>query len=163
MPLDKKDVADIIGVSSIVINDLKRGRKKDYSVSWERMLQLNGTTGTFLQYCHCRLSNLQINSGNIAASECDPEALREPEAFNLVVEIAKYESILLRADTEMESGVLVNYLFDLARASNLAFKVLKVKNSEAHLGSQRLLLFEKSRKVLEDGLKILGLIPLKEM
>lgn len=38
--LDDDEVADVLGVSAIIINDLKQRRKKDYNFSWESALQV---------------------------------------------------------------------------------------------------------------------------
>jgi len=35
------EVADILGVSAIIVNDLKQKRKKDYNFSWESALQVS--------------------------------------------------------------------------------------------------------------------------
>jgi len=39
--MDDDDIADILGVSAIIINDLKQKRKKDYNFSWESALQVS--------------------------------------------------------------------------------------------------------------------------
>jgi len=38
--LDDNEVSDILGMSAIIINDLKQRRKKDYNFSWESALQV---------------------------------------------------------------------------------------------------------------------------
>lgn len=38
--MDDNDIADVLGVSAIIINDLKQKRKKDYNFSWESALQV---------------------------------------------------------------------------------------------------------------------------
>ncbi|XP_015374575.1 PREDICTED: probable arginine--tRNA ligase, mitochondrial, partial [Diuraphis noxia] len=38
--MDDNEVADILGISAIIINDLKQKRKKDYNFSWESALQV---------------------------------------------------------------------------------------------------------------------------
>lgn len=38
--LNDDEIADVLGVSAIIINDLKQKRKKDYNFSWESALQV---------------------------------------------------------------------------------------------------------------------------
>lgn len=38
--LNDDGVADVLGISAIVVNDLKQKRKKDYNFSWESALQV---------------------------------------------------------------------------------------------------------------------------
>lgn len=39
--MDDDEVTDVLGVSAIIINDLKHKRKKDYNFSWDSALQVN--------------------------------------------------------------------------------------------------------------------------
>ena len=52
------EVADILGRSAVVVQDLKARRQKDYSFAWDRVLHHEGDTGPFLQYTHARLQSL---------------------------------------------------------------------------------------------------------
>lgn len=38
--MNDNEVADVLGISAIIINDLKQKRKKDYNFSWESALQV---------------------------------------------------------------------------------------------------------------------------
>lgn len=108
-------MADVLGVSAVIINDLKQRRQRDYEFSWDKALQMNGDTGIKLQYTHCRLyslleQNQEINLDNV---EISPEYLKEPETLDLLSEIAKYPQILWQAKEHLEACILVNYLFAL--------------------------------------------------
>lgn len=157
------ELADALGSAAVIVNDLKQRRIKDYEFSWEKALQMNGDTAIRLQYTHCRLCSLLSNSSHKPSIECDPEVLREPEAMALIFEIARFEETILRAHSNLEACILVNYLFHLTHAANKAFKVLPVKGTGAHLASQRLLLFNAAKLVLGEGLKLLGIEPLEKM
>lgn len=161
-----ESVADVLGVSAIIINDLKQRRQRDYDFDWNKILQLNGDTGVKFQYTHCRLFNLQkTNEQNISeARELNLDLLREPEAQQLIYLILKYPQIIHLAHEELESCVLVKFTFDLCNIASKAFKTLTVKNCECKAtASQRLLLFNTTRKVLKQSLEILGLKVLDEM
>lgn len=161
-----ESIADVLGVSAIVVSDLKQRRQRDYDFDWNKILQMNGDTGIKFQYTHCRLFNLhQANQHNISeAEELNLELLSEPEAQRLIFLILKYSEVIYHSYDELESCVLVKYLFDLCNATSKAFKTLTVKNCECKVtASQRLLLFNTTRKVLKHGLEILGLRVLNEM
>lgn len=55
---EQNTVAEALGVSAILVQDLKEYRQNNYKFSWERMLNFNGDTGVFLQYTHARLHRL---------------------------------------------------------------------------------------------------------
>nr|CAD7429350.1 unnamed protein product [Timema monikensis] len=155
--------SDILGVSAVIVNDLKQKRQRDYEFDWNKALQLQGDTGTKLQYTHCRLYSLEQNCGAQLPTECDPSVLQETEAVLLVVEVARFDEVLNKSHEELEACVLVSYLFRLCNLTNQAFKVLRIKDQDPHIASQRLLLFHSSRRVLQQGMNILGLKPLNEM
>lgn len=160
-----ESVADVLGVSAIIINDLKQRRQRDYDFDWNNILQVNGDTGVKFQYTHCRLFNLQKNQHNISeADELNLDLLKEPEAQTLIYLILKYPQVIFHSHEELESCVLVKFTFDLCNAASKAFKTLTVKNCECkETASQRLLLFNTTRKVLKQSLEILGLTVLDEM
>nr|XP_012215145.1 PREDICTED: probable arginine--tRNA ligase, mitochondrial [Linepithema humile] len=151
--------SDILGISAMIINDLKRKRQRDYTFDWNAAFDLKGDTGIKLQYTHCRLVNLERNCGTALISECEPNVLREEIVDDLILLIARFEEVILKSYEEMESCVLTAYLYNL----RCAFKTLRVKNESSDVASQRLLLFHTARNILAQGMKLLGLIPLEEM
>lgn len=53
--MDQQDViADQLGISAILIQDMKSKRVKNYSFAWDRMTDARGDTGVLLQYAHAR-------------------------------------------------------------------------------------------------------------
>ncbi|XP_011162479.1 probable arginine--tRNA ligase, mitochondrial [Solenopsis invicta] len=162
--LDSNDKSsDILGISAMIVNDLKRKRQRDYTFDWNAAFDLKGDTGVKLQYTHCRLISLERNCGAILISECEPSLLQEEIVDDLVILIAKFEEVVLRSYEEIEPCILTTYLFNLSNTINKAFKLLKVKDEVADVAKQRLLLFHVARNVLAQGMKLLGLIPLEEM
>lgn len=158
-----EDTADVLGMSAVIVNDLKQRRQKDYEFNWNKALQVEGDTGIRLQYTHCRLWNLEKNSGASLAHNCDPSVLNELEAIALIREISRFEEVLLRTYSELEACHLVQYLFQICNAVNKAFTILQVKDQDSHIASQRIMMFHAARIVLNQGMRILGLKPLEEM
>lgn len=163
--------SDILGISAVIINDLKQRRHRDYIFDWNKALQMNGDTGIKLQYTHCRLYNLEknLNSANIIIPNQNNNRIKsnyllELESINLIYELSKYNEILIKTYETLESCILVNYLFNLTNSISRALKVLNIKNEICSIKrEQRYQLFNKSRHVLYDGMKILGLKPLNKM
>lgn len=155
--------SDILGISAMIINDLKKKRQRDYILDLNASFDLKGDTGVKLQYTHCRLVSLKRNCGAVLPSECDPSLLREEVVDDLIMSIAKFEEIVLKSYVEMEPCILTSYLFHLIHVINKAFKELRIKNESADVAGQRLLLFHVARNVLAQSMKLLGLIPLEEM
>ncbi|XP_011498213.1 PREDICTED: probable arginine--tRNA ligase, mitochondrial [Ceratosolen solmsi marchali] len=154
---------EILGLSAVIINDLRHKRNQDYEFDWNKALDIRGDSGIKLQYTHSRLASLEENSGATIASECIPSLLTEPEAENLIYYIGIFDEALIKSYQKLEPYILVNYLFQLSRATNTALKALRIKDEPTELANQRLLLMCTSRKVLAQGMKLLGLTPLNKM
>lgn len=114
MSTNSSEVADILGVSAVIINDLKQRRQRDYDFDWNKALQVNGDTGIKLQYTHCRLVSL-IQTNSDVSTDIQPQFkhLNEPIAKELLYEIARFEQSIWQASQQLEACILVNYLFGL--------------------------------------------------
>jgi arginyl-tRNA synthetase len=106
-------VADVLGSSAVIINDLKQRRMRDYQFDWDKILQVNGDTGVKLQYTHCRLFSLSQLNQIKEADELNLELLQEPEAKRLILEILRYPEVIINSNETLEACGLVNYLFGL--------------------------------------------------
>lgn len=108
-------MSNVLGVSAVIVNDLKQRRQRDYDFDWSKALQMNGDTGIKLQYTHCRLSNLLENVSHINCQEVtiDPVHLKEAEAVALLFQIAKFHQTISQSKEQHEACILVNYLFSL--------------------------------------------------
>ncbi|XP_071863525.1 arginyl-tRNA synthetase, mitochondrial [Bombus fervidus] len=164
IPLDKIDeTSDILGVSGVIIQDLKQNRMNNYKFDWNLMLDMKGDSGIKLQYAHCRLCSLEESSGATLVIECDPSLLKEAEVDQLILLISQFDEVVLKSYEELEPCVLTTYLFHLCKAINIAWRKLSVKHQSNDLGNQRLLLFHIARITLAQGMKLLGLTPLEKM
>ncbi|CAG8611664.1 11045_t:CDS:2 [Ambispora leptoticha] len=152
-------VADIVGISAVVIEDFSRDRQLDYDFSWERMLDSHGNTGVYLQYAHARLKKADVKL-NFSA---DPKILKDPEAFELAFQIAQYPDVVLKSFDESQPRILTHYLFTLAHTISQAVRVLRVKGMNQDLAESRLLLFWAAKLTMGNGLRLLGLTPLEKM
>ncbi|XP_061396984.1 probable arginine--tRNA ligase, mitochondrial [Musca vetustissima] len=164
--VDSNEVADILGVSAVIINDLKQRRQRDYEFNWDKALQMNGDTGVKLQYTHCRLYSLMEQNQNINLDniEITYNHLQDPEALDLLNEISKYPQILWQAKEQLEACILVNYLFGLCNSTSRALKKLPIKSeTDVRKQQHRLLLFNTAKDILKQGMMILGLKPLNQM
>ncbi|KAJ6630184.1 putative arginine--tRNA ligase, mitochondrial [Pseudolycoriella hygida] len=157
-------VADILGTSSVIINDLKLKRSATYEFDLEKASKVVGDTGYNLQYTHCRLCRLEEIPGVKMAAHCNPTLLQEPEAVNLIYSMAKAPDILKEAKDSLEAHRIVHYTFQLCKAINKAHRSLNVKNeSNSKVQEQRLLLFATARSIVNKNMRILGLQPLERM
>ncbi|GAM24351.1 hypothetical protein SAMD00019534_075260, partial [Acytostelium subglobosum LB1] len=158
-----EEVADIIAVSAVIMQDFSAKRHKDYEFNWDRMLSFEGDTGPYLQYAHARLCSIERKTGVTLNPEADLTLLVEPEAYALASVIQRYPEAVQTAFTYNEPNTVATYLFDLCHAFSTAHNVLWIKDREQALAEARFSLFTAAKLVLANGLRLLGLRPLERM
>lgn len=190
---DPEDVADKIGISAVMIQDMQAKRINNYEFGWDRMLSSEGDTGPYLQYAHSRLRSIERNCDvsieklatadlsmdNICGTESQiknlalsPEELekqlahlqvRREKVANLVRIMASYPDTLRYASKNHEPSTLVTYLFKLTHQFSSTYKVLRVMGEPEEVLLARLALFSSVRQILYNGLKLLGITPVERM
>ncbi|KAI9358385.1 arginyl-tRNA synthetase [Pilaira anomala] len=160
---DIDTVADQLGMSAILIQDMKSKRGKDYEFSWERMTDARGDTGVFLQYAHAKVCGIERKAGIKITPHVDFSILKEKEALDLVQSISTFPEVVESAFKSLEPSAIVNYLFKLAHATSAASAFLRVKDMDQNISEARMLLFWSARITLRNGLHLLGIKPIKKM
>ena len=165
---DPERVADIVGMSAVVIQDMGARRVKDYSFDWNRMFSFEGDTGPYLQYAHARMCSIerQAERFNITperAAQLDYSVLVEPEAAKVLDLIGSFPSTILEVVDSLEPCQLVNYALKLSHAVSSAYKELWVHGREDHIAEPRLAMYFAARICLGNALQLLGLEPLERM
>jgi len=163
------DSAERMAVSALVIHDLSKRRAKDYKFSWSAALNSKGNTGVRLQYAHASLHSLLEACSPLLGSleeQVDTSHLVEPEALELVYLIGQWDETLALAASSLEPRDLVHFLYSLASATSRALRALQVKGLVAgspEVARARLLLFTCAKKVLAEGLTVLGVTPMDQV
>ncbi|KAI9480459.1 MAG: arginyl-tRNA synthetase [Benjaminiella poitrasii] len=157
-------VADELGISAVIVQDMAAKRIKNYEFSWDRMTAAKGYTGVYLQYTHARLCSIERNINIPININTDTSLLREKEAFELALTISQFPDIVQSSCTAMDPHVLVQYLFRLAHVASQANNQLRIRGAENHtLAEARMLLLWASKTTLANGLKLLGVNPLSRI
>jgi arginyl-tRNA synthetase len=160
-------VAEIVGLGAIKYADLSQNRLSDYVFDWQKMLALNGNTGTYLQYAYARIQNIFRNG------DLTPDSIRQarpaillthPAERALGVRILRLPETLRLAVDELKANVLTDYLFDLASNFSSFYDecpVLKAESPERR--DSRLALCDLTARTLKFGLELLGIDVVERM
>ena len=160
------EVADLVGISAVMIQDMQAKRINNYEFKWERMLSFEGDTGPYLQYAHSRLKSLERNFTSMTPgglTDIDYSLLREPQASHLIRILAQYPDILRSAMKTKEPATIVTYLFKLTHQVSSCYKTLWVSGQTGEVAAARLALYAAARQVLYNGMTLLGLTPVDRM
>ncbi|CAJ0842327.1 15277_t:CDS:2 [Entrophospora sp. SA101] len=162
--IDEPDkVADVIGISAVMIQDMSAKRIRNYSFDWSRMFSFEGDTGPYLQYAHARLCSIERNCGLTVNPSANIDLLSEEIASVLMEMVAQYPDVVKSALHTLEPCTVVTYAMKLSHTVSMALESLWVVGKEHELAEARLLMYWATRITLGNALKLLGLKPLERM
>jgi arginyl-tRNA synthetase len=115
----------------------------------------------YVQYVHARISSiarkgLENGFDNIVWEEDAVAKLEEPEEINLIKTMARYPEVLRQSAEFMEPHRITFYLMDLASSFHAYYNKHRVLSEDLLLTRARLYLVLAVKKVIRNGLTLLG-------
>src|SRR6184192_77275 len=153
---DKIDIAQKIGIGAVKYADLSQYRMTDYVFSWDRMLSLQGNTAPYLQNAYVRIRSIFRKAGESAPS-IGNLMLRDPSEINLAKRLCQFAEIVPQVLNDFRPNILANYLFELANSFHTFYEACPVLKADEPVRSSRLALCDLTGRVLQRGLKLLGI------
>lgn len=162
---DPESIADILAISSIMVQDLKGKVRNGYDFNIDQMTTFEGDTGPYLQYAHARLCSIERKAAVDVSTlgSADLSKLSEAHAINLARSLAQWPDVVMNTLKTQEPATVLTYLFKMAHALSSSYDHLQVVGSEPELQKARLALYEAARQVLWNGMTLLGLSPVQRM
>ncbi|MFH1924127.1 MAG: arginine--tRNA ligase, partial [Planctomycetota bacterium] len=154
-------VAETVGVGALKYADLSQNRTSDYVFSYDKMLAMNGNTGTYMQYAYARVRSIFARGGvdvdSLRASGT-PILLDSPAERALGLELLRFGEALDLVVADYRPNQLTGYLFDLANRYSSFYEQCPVLKAESEaVRNSRLLLCDLTARTLRKGLKLLGI------
>lgn len=160
----KEEVAEAVGVGSVIFNGLKNYRIKEVTFIWEEVLNFNGETGPYLQYTHARINSLLKKFKEIHGELRFDDGLSfSAEGYGIALLINDFESVVIRASKEFEPSLISRYLLDLASQFNSFYNTHRIITDDYSSSLSRALVVYGVKMVLKKGLELLGLKAVEEM
>ncbi|GJJ73454.1 arginyl-tRNA synthetase [Entomortierella parvispora] len=155
-------MATILSTSALVVASVGTRLRKKIQLDLTKILDGKGNSGVFLQYVQSRLCGIERNSQVQFNPEADLSLLQKiPEAYALAKVLSEWEDLVSSSSstvsTTLDPSPLVLYLFNLAAEVGQANRTMRVKGMKQEVAEARWLLFWCAKKVLEEGLWLLGL------
>lgn len=188
---DPAAVADILGISSVMVQDMSgkrsvlclflgsdppvrfQGRElanmrpgariNNYEFNMAAMTSFEGDTGPYLQYAHARLCSITRKAGLSAEdiNSADLSLLTEPHAVNLVRVLVQYPDVIQNTLRTLEPTTVLTYLFKMTHALSASYDHLRIVGREPEIMKARMALYDSARVVLYNGMRLLGLSPVE--
>ena len=159
---ESAEVARMVGMGALKYFILKVDPRKNMVFNPQESIDFNGNTGPFIQYTYARIQSVLRRSNKDFSGEKDQTiSLQTPineKEEELIRHLSEFPSIVEEAAKNLSPAVIANYLYDLVKEYNQFYhdySILREENAE--LQQFRLLLSYQTGKVIETGLRLLGI------
>ncbi|MDL2236206.1 arginine--tRNA ligase [Christensenellaceae bacterium OttesenSCG-928-K19] len=149
-------IAEDIGVGAVIYSTLSQSRIKDITFSFDRVLNFDGETGPYLQYCHARCNSVVERAGERNA-KMDYSVLENDEAMAVIKLLESFPQVLVSATEKNEPFYVTRHITDLAQACNKYYFEHKIIDDNEEQTNTRVALTKAVRDVLKRGLSLLGI------
>jgi arginyl-tRNA synthetase len=165
---ERDEIAKIIGIGAIKYADLSQYRMTDYIFSWDKMLSLHGNTAPYLQNAYVRIRSIFRKAGgpsrtgvsrrqSAVATTDNTIVLSESTELNLAKRLCQFAEIVPQVLNDFRPNILANYLFELANNFHAFYEACPVLKAEESARSSRLAICDLTARILQRGLKLLGI------
>jgi arginyl-tRNA synthetase len=173
LPEEEKDaIAEMVGVGSVVYNDLYQDPRRNITLDWDRMLTLEGNSAPYIQYMYARCrsilrkaaENEEIRDWRLESSgDQSPisnlqSLLVHPSETAVVKQLAKLPAAVREAGARYAPFVMAEWCYEMARALSGFWRDCSVLRAETpELRAARLHLVSATAQALKNGLGLLGI------
>lgn len=161
-PNNDEEKINAVAIGAIKFNDLAQDPKKDIIFDWQKVMSMEGNSGPYLQYTYARGKSV-MNKSTVTSYQLrvDEKIEFNEEESLLLREFYKFEEKIIEAAERFSPAVVAEYLLGLARKYNEFYGKYRIIGEKEE--KRRLFLTERTVKILEIGLKVLGIEVLEKM
>ena len=160
---NKDEIAQKIGVSAIIFNDLKNYRANDFEFDLEDMVKFEGQTGPYLQYTSVRITSILAADQFQYDGDIDFELMAHDIFFDIIKTAGDYAKTIEKATKEASPSLLAKYLLNLAALFNSLYGKERIAVSDMRERKTKEHLLYLIRSILNDGMRILGMQTIEKM
>ena len=125
----------------------------------KKFTSFDGNTGPYIQYSYARAGSIVKKAKNQEKFEINELNAQELE---LVKALSNFSEVVLDAFEHLNPSVIANYCYNICQKFNEFYETSWVINS-GESESFRLALVESFRRILKNGMSLLGIDMLEEM
>jgi len=160
---NKERVADCVAVGALKYTVLRQAIGGDIVYEPEKMTNLEGATGPFVQYSFARASSIIRKFGGVEGRQVSEQSKElVVEELSLLKWLYRYPEVIEEAGRSLSPHMLVTYLTELAARFNTFYQACRVEE-EGKVNLYRLELTKSVANALKSGLNTLGIVAPEEM
>ncbi len=174
------EIAKEVGIGAVKFQELSNNRIKDYTFTWDKVLNFDGETGPYVQYTHARCASVLRKAGEETAAKAEQMILGKSgsegsttsagageaidlsyiegdNAYELVKLIYAFPEVVRDAAYKYEPSIVTRHIIDIAQSYNRFYhdEHILVENEDEKLAKVALTIAAKN--VIATGLGLLGI------
>ncbi|MCL5011114.1 MAG: arginine--tRNA ligase [Patescibacteria group bacterium] len=154
---EKHQLAKQVGIGAVKYNDLSQHHLRDIVFGWDKIVNLKGNSGPYLQYTYARCQSVLQKAGDSPGAVPKAPAPNEQE-LKILRELVRFPEIVQKSAVEFSPNLLCNYIFKLAQDYNLFYDKSPIIKAPTPVEKQfRLCLTFAVGQVIKTSLGILGI------
>ena len=158
-----RNIARVVGISSVKYADLSKNRTSDYVFNWDTMLSFEGNTAPYLLYAYSRVASIVKRSEMDVASLTGDISIVADQERALAVKLCQFEEAIQQVANDGMPHFLCAYLYDLAGTFMTFYEACPILNAVDDVKQSRLQLALNTASTLKLGLSLLGIETLERM
>lgn len=160
--LSDDEIIDL-AASCIKYNMLNVNRKRTVNFNLESATDFQGNSAIYLLYNYARINSI-LEKANYCGFDEEVYKFKEDLEYSLINSLYAFPEVVNNSYNTQESVIITNYLYDVAQKFSRYYKNISVLNEKDELvRKSRLALLNSTKTVLSNGMKILGINPVKKL
>ncbi|MEZ3558422.1 MAG: arginine--tRNA ligase [Duncaniella sp.] len=152
-------ISEMVGLGALKYFLLKVDPRKNITFNPKETIDFNGNTGPFIQYTYARIRSVLRKAADESMTVTDYSDVTPGEReITLIQALADFPSVVAAAGQSYSPALIANYVYDLVKLYNQFYHDCSIlKEADPAVRSLRLTLSEQTARVVETGMKLLGI------
>lgn len=159
--LTEEEISDL-AASCIKYNMLNINRKKTVNFNLESATDFQGNSAIYLLYNYARINSI-LEKASCVDFDGKIYKFKEELEFSLINSLYDFPEIVDSSLNTQESVVITNYLYDVTQKFSRYYQKVSILNETDEMAlKSKIALLKATKTVLSNGMKILGVNPVRK-
>ena len=152
---NKEEIAEKVGVGSVIFGALYNNKIKDIVFSYDKALSFEGETGVYCQYTCARANSVLQKAQGVDTAGMISQIL--PQEYEIVKALSSFPETVKDAAEKYEPSLIARYAVDLAQKFNKFYFDCKILTAGEDVKGFRIRLTRATLQTLTNALSLLGI------
>lgn len=152
---NKEEIAEKIGLGSVVFSVVTNNRIKDISFSYDKILNFEGETCPYVQYTYVRCNSI-LSKATIGEKK-DYSVLSDDTSKELLRYLSSYPKTVIDASEKNEPYLITRCILNVCQLYNKFYFENRIIGADEEVKNARLELTLAVKTVISNGFKLLGI------